>query len=100
MELTQQQLVARMVEALVEARATILLDRESLHGTVVCQDGTVDADSQPPLDEYDRVLELIGSALDSAKGGRPQGDPTDLPSNNEAHLVFSPTVEDLDDFPF
>jgi ABC-type nitrate/sulfonate/bicarbonate transport system substrate-binding protein len=66
----QQQLVARMVEALVDARAQIASDRESLHGSVIREDGSVDDAEKPVLDEYDRVLEQINLALDLAKGER------------------------------
>lgn len=64
----QQRLVARMVEALVDARACIVADRQSLHDSSVQADGTVADDDRPPLDEYDRVLEQISAALDLAKG--------------------------------
>jgi hypothetical protein len=64
----QQRLVARMTEALVDARAQIAVDRASLFDSSVGADGTVSDDDKPPLDEYDRVLEQIDVALDFAKG--------------------------------
>lgn len=64
----QQRLVARMTEALVDARAQIKIDRESLHCSSVQADGSIADDDKPPLDEYDRVLEQIDVALDFAKG--------------------------------
>lgn len=65
---SQQQLIARMVEALVDARAQIQADRQSLHDSTVQADGSIDSDDQPLIDEYDRVLEQISVALDYAKG--------------------------------
>ena len=64
------QLVARMTEALTEARTSITADRQTLWSSTVNQDtGKVDEDEAGPIDEYDRVLGLIDDALDSAKNG-------------------------------